>query len=63
MFSNLASISELDDALITDIAQHLVELENEFKSNFSEISEHNPSLAKSPFRFRIVKVADKSQDQ
>ena len=64
MFSDLADIFELDEALIkTDVAQDLKSLESEFKSYFSEAVGDDLSLARNPFRLSPEKVKDKLQDQ
>ena len=63
IFSNLADISNLDDELKTNVAQHLEKLECEFKTYFPEISRDDLSLAKNPFRLSSEKVEDELQDQ
>jgi len=63
MFSNLADISDLDEALKTDVAQHLENLESEFKSYFPEAIGDDLSLARNPFRLSPEKVEDELQDQ
>ena len=63
MFSNLADISKLDEALKTDVAQHLENLEGEFKSYFSEAVGDDLSLARNPFQLSPEKVKDELQDQ
>ena len=63
MFSSLVDISNLNDELKTDAAQHLEKLECEFKIYFTEISRDDLSLAKNPFRLFCKKVQDDLQDQ
>ena len=62
MFSNLADISELDEALKTDVAQHLENMESEFKSYFREAVEDDLFLARNSFRLSPEKVKDELQD-
>ena len=63
MFSSLADISNLDDDLKTNDAQHLDKLESEFKSYFPELSRDDLSLARNLFQLSSEKVEDKLQDQ
>ena len=63
MFSNLADISELDEALKTNVAQHLENLESEFKSYFPKAVGDDLFLARNPFRLFPEKVKDELQDQ
>ena len=63
MFSSLADISNLDDELKTNVAQHLEKMECEFKTYFPEISRSDLSLAKNPFRLSSEKVEDELQNQ
>ena len=63
MLSNPADIFELDEALKTDVAQHLENLESEFKSYFPEAVGDDLSLARNPFRLSPEKVKDELQDQ
>ena len=63
MFSSLADISNLDNELKTNVAQHLEKLECEFKTYFPEISKDYLSLARNPFRLFSENVEDKLQDQ
>ena len=63
MFSNLADISELDEALKTDVPQYLENLESEFKSYFPEAIGDDLFLARNPFRLSPEKVEDELQDQ
>ena len=63
MFSSLADISNLDNELKTNVAQHLEKLECKFKTYFPEISKDYLSLARNPFRLFSEKVEDKLQDQ
>ena len=59
MFSSLADISNLDNELKTNVAQHLEKMECEFKTNFPEISRDDLSFARNPFRLSSGKVEDK----
>ena len=63
MFISLADISNLDDKLKINVAQHLEKLKCEFKTYFSEISRDDLSLARNPFRHSSEKVKEKLQDQ
>ena len=63
MFSNLTDISELDEALKTDVAQHLEILESEFKSYLPKAIGDDLSLARNPFRLSPEKVENELQDQ
>ena len=63
MFSNLADIFESDETLKTNVAQHLENLESEFKSYFPEAVGDGLSLARNPFRLSPEKVKDELQDQ
>ena len=63
MFSNLADIFESDETLKTNVAQHLENLESEFKSYFPEAVGDDLSLARNPFRLSPEKVKDELQDQ
>ena len=55
MFSSLADISNLDNELKTNVAQHLEKMECEFKTYFPEISRDDLSLAKIRFGFPLRK--------
>ena len=59
MFSSLADLSNLYDELKTNVAQHLKNLECEFKTYFPEISRGDLSLTRNPFRLFSEKVEDK----
>ena len=59
----MADISNLDDELKTNVAQHLQQLKCEFKTYFPEINKDDLSLAKNPFRLSSEKLEDKLQAQ
>ena len=55
MFSSLAGISNLDDELKTNVAQHLEKLERKFKTYFPEISRMTCHLHEIRFSFSLRK--------
>ena len=63
MFTSLAGISNMDNDLKTNVAQHLDKSECEFILYFPKLSRDDQSLARNPFRLSSEKVEDKLQDQ
>ena len=62
MFHSFACLSDVDDEIRDEVADHLGTLQTEFKSNFPELSRDAFTLVRNPFRVAIEQVDDELQD-
>ena len=63
MFHSFACLSDVDDEIRDEVADHLGTLQTEFKSNFPELSRDAFTLVRNPFRVAIEQVDDELQDE
>ena len=63
MFHTFACISDVDDEIRDEVADHLGTLQTEFKSYFPELSRDAFTLVRNPFRVDIEQVDDELQDE
>ena len=63
MFHTFACISDVDDEIRDEVADHLGTLQTEFKSYFPELSRDAFTLVRNPFRVNIEQVDDELQDE